>query len=829
MLKNKASNRFFIFIFVLLSLVFLIFQPLFLHGKVPFSSNLLVSFYNPWAQEKFPGWEGGIPNKPVGIDDLRIFYPQKNFSIEMLKKAVIPFWNPYNFSGNTHLALSETGVFYPLSLIFFFLPQLMAWSILIFIQPIIASIGTYLYLNLIIKNKKSSLFGALVFGFSGVVIVRMVEGLSVGHTLIWLPFVFFGIEGFIQTNKIRYLIILLLSLVFSLLSGWFQFTFYVYFFSLIYALAHVFNKNISKIEKNKLLVFVPFVLLPLITLYQIVPAIQMLYNSPRSLSTYESLRLHLMPLQHLFTFIFPDLWGNPGSYNFFGRSEYKESILYIGFVPFFLSLISFFKFKSRKIVKFFSLFALLALLFGIDNPVSDFLIKLPIPIVSSFLPNRIFLISSFSLSILSALGLNYLLSEYKNIKIRNYFFPLIFLGILIIAVDVFILLLLVTNQMTRLGSHPSLSLISFTHSLWQVALLKSPEEIFVQFKNVILSNILFVALLPLTILLKKRIHSSIFFLVLILLTIIGQVYFSQKYISFSESKFVFPPNAVFSYLHKSSGINRFISTGEGYIPSNFSLFFRLYSPDGVSAMYLSRYAQLIRYVQTQGASINNIPRVETRIEPSSKSLFALTDGYLLRFMQIDGVKYVVKLRNEKDKSTGVITKDNNSFRLAWQNDTWQIFEYKDVLPRIFWTPKYEMVASDKLLLSRLFDQKLDPKTILLEKEINMKLDPNAKGSIKLLKYEPNVIELQTYSSGNGLVYLSDNYSSQFKVTIDKKEGKILRANYSFRAIPVEKGNHRIILFYDNKELVYAFTIGIVVIITVVLGSLVLIKKHRIYI
>src|SRR3989344_8306585 len=139
MIKNKTSKNLFIFIFVLISLIFLIFQPLFFQGEVPFSSNLLVSFFNPWAQEKFPGWENGVPNKPVGIDDLRIFYPQRNFTIEMLQKAEIPFWNPYNFSGNTHLALSETAVFYPLSLIFFFLPQLMALSILIFIQPMIAS------------------------------------------------------------------------------------------------------------------------------------------------------------------------------------------------------------------------------------------------------------------------------------------------------------------------------------------------------------------------------------------------------------------------------------------------------------------------------------------------------------------------------------------------------------------------------------------------------------------------------------------------------------------------------------------------------------------
>lgn len=822
MIKGNSQKNFFIFFLVFFTLIFFISKPVFLEGKVLINSNLLVSFFNPWAHEKFIGWESGIPNKPIGIDDLRIFYPQRSFTTEMLKKAEFPFWNPYNYSGNAHLALSETAVFYPLSLIFFLLPQLTSWSILILIQPIIASLGMYLYLRLILKDNKSSLFGALVFGFSGVVLVRMVEGLSVGHALIWLPFAFYGIEGFLQNNKIRYLIILLLALTFSLLSGWFQFTFYIYVFSLLYAFLRVFSINNQKIIKNKFLVFTPFVLLPLITLYQIIPAIQMYYSSPRGINTYNILRLHLMPLQHLLTFIFPDFWGNPGAYNFFGKSEYKESIVYIGLVPFFLSFISILKLKSRKIIQFFFISVLSTLLLALNNPISDFLIKIPFPIISSFLPNRIFLISTFAFSILSAFGVKFLLINYPENKKELIKLPLIIIGISILAVDIYVLSLIFINYLMQNNfGIPELNRLS--NFFWTVGLTTKEWQLLVQLKNIIIPNVLFLTLLIIFTILRKKISKNILFSLLLILTITGQVYFAKKYLAFSERYFTFPHNEVFSYLKKNSGINRFISTGEGYIPSNFSLFFRLYSPEGISSMYINRYGELVKYVQSQGESIENVPRIEARIESSSKSLFDNKNKYLIRFMQIDGIKYIVKLKNETDKNTGVVTMGNDFLKLVWQNDKWQIFEYRNFMPRVFWTSKYEVVKSDEML-PKLFDENFDSRALLLEKEINLKTDPRIKGDVKILKYEPNEIILQVYSDGNGLIYISDNYSPQFRVRIDDKNGNILRANYSFRAIPVEKGNHRVTIFYDSKEMQYEIIIGMTVVAIVLLGTLVLVKK-----
>lgn len=86
-----------IFLALLIFLTSLLFWKVFLQNKIPFSANLLSSFYNPWAKERFIGWESGIPNKPTGKDDLLIFYPQRHLTIAALNKGEIPYWNPYFF------------------------------------------------------------------------------------------------------------------------------------------------------------------------------------------------------------------------------------------------------------------------------------------------------------------------------------------------------------------------------------------------------------------------------------------------------------------------------------------------------------------------------------------------------------------------------------------------------------------------------------------------------------------------------------------------------------------------------------------------------------
>ena len=121
-----------VLVFTLLTIfTSIIFRQYIFKGRVPFPSNLLVSFYSPWKQYGSSGYPGGPPNKPIGFDVLRLFYPYRKFTIEELKNGRWPLWNPYNFSGNIHLATYQAAVFYPLNISYFVFSQIDAWSILV--------------------------------------------------------------------------------------------------------------------------------------------------------------------------------------------------------------------------------------------------------------------------------------------------------------------------------------------------------------------------------------------------------------------------------------------------------------------------------------------------------------------------------------------------------------------------------------------------------------------------------------------------------------------------------------------------------------------------
>lgn len=805
--KNKGLLLFF---FAISFLTAVLFWQVFIKNQIPFNANLIASFYNPWAQEKFVGWEHGIPNKPTGKDDLWIFYPQRTFTTTVLKNWEIPFWNPYSFSGNYHLGLSETAVFYPLNFLFLILSQIDVWIILTIIEPIIAGLGMYLFLKRLFLNDKSATLGALAFAFSSIVIVRSIEGLSVGHTLIWLPYVFWGIEAFLQTRKIRFLWLMLFSLVFSLLAGWFQFTFYIFVLSFIYTLFKLktYVKNYSKISY---LALVPFLILPLVTLFHTLPAFQALSESPRvALEGRVFSNQHLMPISHIFTLLIPDFWGNPAVYNYFGKSVYKESVMFAGIIPLVLAIIAIFKRKSKEEL-FFTGAIITSLILAIDNPLSRLIVSSPLPVFSSFLPNRIFLIATFSLAVLSAFGFNYVTTEKKTVTLKIIKKTFIFL------IPVFIILILFITL-------PILKDPNLLRKVDAAGINISVEAI--RFKNSIIPTVFFLLAILIFFIFKNKYSKNAFFVAIVIVLFLQNYLFGQKYIPFSNRQFLYPNHPVFDYLKRHQGFDRFMSIGLGHIVPSIPLEFNLYSPEGIGSMYIRRYGELVRYMKQGDYGIPDKIAFDLEIYP--KEVFFPKNNRLNRFFELTNVKYIVvdKKSMEKEK----VIPDKKLFSLVWENarppatspnqevvkqedvadevgrEKWQIYQYRKTMPRFFTTSNFEIISNKEQILKSLFSDSFKPNRVIVEEDPGFK-SVAYQGDLKVSSYSPNKISLKVSAEKPTLAYLSDNYSEAFKVFIDGKEGKILRANYTFRAIPVPKGEHDVNIIYNGNSFFIGFLIA----------------------
>jgi hypothetical protein len=774
------------FIIALSILLLCIAFPLF-SGKIPLAGRYLVQQFTPWVNDRRNGLETNLSHKPVGSDDLQLFYPNRLFTTASLLRGELPLWNPYILSGTPHIGQSETAVLYPLFFLTLLLPQYAAWTLLVLSEPVLSGIGMYLFLKRILRDSTASALGALAFGFSGVILVRMVEGLSVGHTLVWAPFVLWAVESFIALRKPKYLTLMLLFLSLSVFAGWLQYTFYIILLAVAYAGVRVYG--IKGKEKLRMLFFVclPFLLLPIAALGHILPAAEVFLASPRYLAagTGEIL-IHLMPVSHLLAILVPDLWGNPGTYTFFGSSVYKESVIWIAAVPLIFSLVAILTNNKNKIVRFFCFVIAVTLILGINNPISSFIITSNIPLVSTFLPNRIFALTIISFSVLAGYGC---MQVTQNPQVNKRTLLRVIMAVLLVLVVIAIA-----------------AAITYIRTPATVFRTLSKQAILgIKLRSLIIPFVCSFSLGIVTIVFLTKKTLTLFITLIFLISGFQQVSFARKYHEWSEIQYVYPTHPVISFLQKHAGFDRVIGIGGAHITSDISEVFGLYSAEGIAPNYPLQYAQFAQAALVDLSGVGNVGRVEVRIAPTQKNIFVEKNPALLKLLAISGTRYIVAWDGDEDRVPDDAI-DSVLFRLVMRDGLWRIFEYTKALPRAFLTADFE-VAAKADVLSRVFDAQTPAARIIVDESPHMQNDPNVAGTANIQKETANTVIVTTQSDKPMLLFISDTFWKDFRGFVDGKKTPILAADYTYRAIPVPQGAHTVIFTYDTCKERIAFAVA----------------------
>ncbi|MDP2923138.1 MAG: YfhO family protein [Candidatus Omnitrophota bacterium] len=71
-------------------------------------------------------------------------------------------------------------------------------------------------------------------------------------------------------------------------------------------------------------------------------------------------------------------------------------------------------------------------------------------------------------------------------------------------------------------------------------------------------------------------------------------------------------------------------------------------------------------------------------------------------------------------------------------------------------------------------------------------------SYKVLRYNPNLLDLKYTAPKDGYLYFSDSYDNYWNAYIDGKKTDIYKANVAFKAVKIPQGNHKISFIYDPK-------------------------------
>ncbi len=787
MIKSK------IFPLIFITLVTcLIFFKIFTRGLYPIPGDLLVSFYFPWYSGDWQGYNSWTTHKELlDADSIRQIYPWKEFAMNQFKSGNFPLWNPYTFSGQPLAANFQSSAYYPFNIFYFLLDPKNAWILLIIIQPFLGGIFMYLLVSSLKKTRIAALFASVAFMFSSYLITWMENG-NVGNSYIWLPLAFFSTVKYFQQAKFRYILILSASLALSILGGHPQTAIYIYVATFLFWIYKTREEKRKYFSSIAVFLFAALASL-LVCAIQIIPTAYFYKVSPVSLPfSKEVFDRSILPYQNLVTFFASDFFGHPANNNFWSFS-YGDFTPYFGVVPLIFSLWAMIKLWKNSFIKFASLTAAFFIISAVNSPITTFIRITRIPVIDSTTPSRFISISIFLLVILSAFGLDDFLKNLKDIKYHKRFLRFL-TPILIFYAFLWIFAVLGTKFLPHT-------------EIWRVNLA-------VTRRNLILPTLMFLSVFALSVGLVfinqvKKYGYAISVFGIFFVTLLGGVYFSNKFMPTAPKSFIFPDHPLFNWLSENAGLNRFYGGGTAHIDFNFPTHYQIYGAEGYDTLRLERYAQLLA-----SSFSGSVPKTYLR---SDGLIPSAENGYRERLFELLGVKYL--LDKEDTPKTG---SDWHYERFPrdkvegfWQFDKFQVYRRLEVLPRIFQSTTYYVAKNDNDTVQKIYDPNYDLKRIIIEKNPPLTITESSVNPIipKVEKYDPNQILISTSYNNNSLLFISDAYDNDWNVYIDSQKSQILRADYALRAVAVPGGNHKVEFKYQPKS----FTLGLSVTVLSVVG------------
>ncbi len=744
-----------IFPFLVIIFVWLFFsKPFFFENKIPYPTSYQLNALSLWNNND--DYLGPIKN-PAMPDVVVQIMPWRHFTIESWKELSIPLWNPYSFSGTPHLANYQSAAFSITNLFFFIFDFNNAWSLSILIQPLFAGIFMYLFIRSLKLSAWASTTASISFMFSGFITTWMSWG-TLSLAISFLPIALFSIEKYFETRKPTYLLLLFLSIPFSFFSGHFQTS--LYFLS--FTFAYLILKLLQTRNKKDFITSLLFIFLGVLaTSIQIIPSIELYLNAPRS-NSFEI--INAIPFYQLATILSPDFFGNPVTRNNF-LGHYIEWNMFAGSATFLISLYAF-GIRSKTTL-FFIIMTAASLLLSLDSPIINAFVNLKIPVLSSSSLSRILCIFSFSISVLAAYGIDQIKKDLENKKLKKIFIWMF-------------------------------SILILFSILWIYVFGKfiNPEFILIAKRNLILPTILTFSLIFSVVVGLRKEFIKIGLLIILTLVIFDMLRFSTKWQPFESKELAYfktPITERLTELDKEFRI--FTPFGE-----EGSTYFNFQTAEGYDPLYIGSFGEFVKSINN--GKLQEADRLGAYIPEEGK--------YFPKAIDFLGIRYIVQKKSDLGKPWAFQFNNysDKKFNLIYEDKDFQIFENLEVLPKAFLVGDYTVEANKQEVLDKIYSDDFNFRNnVILEKDPKVKVGEGNINEVELINYSLNKILLKTRSDTEKILVISDNFYPGWIAKINKKNTEIIRANYTFRAVPIPKGNNEIEIIYQPRSFKTGFIIS----------------------
>lgn len=719
-------------------------------GKVYLPLDLIDdgTFYPPKGEK--------LHNKRL-LDMIQIFYPEDVLYNETLKKGEILKWNPYIFSGYPAYASGQSSFFHPIRLLLHYLfDPLTAHEIGLFIHLFLCATFAFIYLRKIGLGRFPSLMGGITWAFCYHNTTSWFEGERALYAGAYLPLVLYFYERAMERRFLFNSIMGGFSLCMCLLSRHLQWGLFCCIFLSFYLIFKIFASYLSETPKNSfskpLFSFLIIFLFAFgLSAIQMIPTFELIYYSSSQrppmgfLEIFSHFFQFIKPnellnrFNSLITFIYPRLTGSPIDYShIIPYSNFVEFGGYIGLFPLCCTFLSIF-YRRNIFTTFYFIVFILSFLMAIDTFV-DIPFALFLPGFSKLPRERILFITSFCGSVLSAIGVDALIStrdkRFSKFALRFY----ILCGVI--------------ASLILFGLRRVLPVdwISIKNSAIHIPLLLCLISILIFYINSKIN--------------KKLIKFFSFLLVSTDLFFLGfnfNTSAEKKYLDFSNSHL--------SPLLMENERELFRVVG---IQPNTNILLKLQSPEGYQSLYPDFYFKAIA---------ENSPFMVDQVH-------IFFDMLGKNMMKLLNVKFIIinPLRFDEMKGEWVE---------VVYSDVCKIYKVKGYLPRAFFVGKVGF-ADEKWIIEGLRNDLFNPSEVVYFSEPvpSPSNSGDVNSSVKIIEYSPHRISVDVKNDGDGFLILSDLYYPGWKVYVDGREERIYRAYTFLRGVFLKKGEHRVQFLFE---------------------------------
>lgn len=713
---------------------------------------IVIAFFYPlWGQGGWLPYGGG--------DSVSFLYPMYRFIAASFSDGQIPLWNPHQYAGYPLIADNQSGMFYPVNLVLFLLrPNFgYAWmQVLVGLHLWWAGLGTYMCVKGRGEREMgivtlAGIFAGVAFMFSDLFITHL-GNLNLIAVAAWLPWAVltFGKSNInYQTSKEegnvryatfngRYLLLTGLIIGISTLAGHGQMTFYIAFTLGLYALWQTVALRDWRPMASLVMVGAIGFGLSALTL---LPTYEMNELTRRGAFSYEQTVNYSLPWQGLVGIVAPGFYGR-GAQAFWGawdRVEYG----YMGAVAVVLALGTILNLGKLGIGNWG---------LGIGNE-------------EGLRPRELwFYVGLVVLGLLLALGGN---TPVHRAVLGWAQLPFQVPARFVLLMN-FGLAMLAGEGIKRLGER--------RWGDWRleiggigvlVGLVLLRGRYVGHAAQTLQAILIFAAVLGMTFLvLRVSAVGPQVKAVLLIAVLSAELFATSQYIEVDWGNPLagYQNTAARDFLQSNADINR-IDEATGRWQASAAQVDGLYSAGGVfNPLELASHAVLMGSVGYRGS-------------PTYSLL---------------GIKYIVAEKSEPPGDTTflhpVFDADPNV----------NIYLNTNALPRAMMLYDSQVVGSQDDAFAALFNDIDFTQTVVLETGETLSGDA-AEHAISIVEYGLNRVTIDVDTADRGYLLLTDMWYPHWVATVDGVSAEILRANYGFRAILVEAGQHTVTMQFQPQS------------------------------